>query len=128
MSHFFLSSNEPGSATHGLNESKSDGIDFLPTHRQGILAMSVDQFVAMNKASFPNHIKIDVDGLEGEIIKSMPEALSNPELKSIVIEVATDLSGGSIENIIVRSGFKSIMEESWESTSGVIKNIVFERV
>ena len=128
LGEFFLSSNEPGSATHGLNTPESEGIEFLPTHRQGVLSMSVDQFVEMENAYFPNHIKLDVDGLEGEIIDSMSKTLSDTRLHSIVIEIATELSNGTIENKIIEAGFELSMEEQWDSKAGVIKNILFERL
>ena len=39
LGEFFLSPNETGSATHGLDAPVSDGKVFNPSHRQGILAI-----------------------------------------------------------------------------------------
>jgi FkbM family methyltransferase len=127
MGEFFLSSNEPGSATHGLNKPESDGIRFEASHCQGIISMSVDQFVSLENTSFPNHIKIDVDGLENEIIDGMKETLKDLRLKSIIIEIAVELSKGIIESKLLENGFKIVVQEEWDSKSGVIKNILFKR-
>ena len=127
MGEFFLSSNEPGSATHGLNKPESDGIKFQASHRQGVISMSVDQFVLLENAHFPNHIKIDVDGLEGEIINGMDATLKDERLKSIMIEIAVELSNNRIETKLINCGFEIVTQEEWGSKSGVIKNILFER-
>jgi FkbM family methyltransferase len=127
MGEFFLSSNEPGSATHGLNKPESDGIEFKASHRQGILSISVDQFASLENVFFPNHMKIDVDGLEGEIVDGMNETLKDKRLKSIMIEIAAELSKERIENKLIDCGFKVVTQEEWGSKSGIIKNILFER-
>ena len=36
---------------------------------------------------FPDHIKIDVDGIENKIIEGGSKTLKNPQLKSILIEI-----------------------------------------
>ena len=36
---------------------------------------------------FPDHIKIDVDGIEHKIIQGGSKTLNNPQLKSILIEI-----------------------------------------
>ena len=36
---------------------------------------------------FPDHIKIDVDGIENKIIEGGSKTLRNPQLKSILIEI-----------------------------------------
>jgi len=127
MGEFFLSSNEPGSASHGLNRPESDGVKFKASHRQGILSISVDQFTSLKNVLFPNHIKIDVDGLEGEIIEGMNKTLKDERLRSIMIEIAEELSKGVIEKKIVDCGFKIVAQEEWDSKSGTITNMLFER-
>lgn len=124
----YLSSNEAGSAAHGLHRPESDGNPFQPTHRQGILVLTVDDFLSWDSSGFPNHIKIDVDGLETEIVGGMTMILSDNRLKTIVIEVAVALSQGAIEGKIISAGFQIIFEESWSSASGLIKNYVFKRM
>jgi FkbM family methyltransferase len=127
FAEFFLSSNETGSATHGLNIPESEGIKFEPSHKQGIISMSVDSFLEVDNVTFPNHIKIDVDGLESEIIDGMSKTLLDSRLRTIIIEIATSLSNGAIEKKILSAGFKIAMEEEFNDTPYAIKNILFER-
>jgi len=124
---FFLSSNETGSATHGLDKAEAEGRSFQPTHQQGIVEIGIDEFSGWDDVSFPNHIKIDVDGLEGEIIQNMPIVLNDSRLRTIVIEVADELSHGYIEKVIQEAGFVVDYEERWESQAGNIINYVFAR-
>ena len=72
-------------------------------------------------------MKIDVDGLEGEIINGMDATLKDERLKSIMIEIAVELSNNKIETKLINCGFEIVSQEEWGSKSGVIKNILFER-
>jgi len=56
---------------------------------QGCIGRSLDSLVAEGLPS-PDHIKIDVDGLEHRVIKGMLETLQRPELKTVLIEINFD--------------------------------------
>jgi FkbM family methyltransferase len=127
LGSFFLSSNEAGSATHALYSPVSDGISFNSTHIQGVLAISPDEFAGLANVPFPNHIKIDVDGLESVLVANMSSILSDSRLKTLVIEIADGLSNGVIEQMIESFGFKLVDEEQWDQKSGKIKNCLFSR-
>lgn len=71
---------------HGLYVPESDGVKFTPSHRQGIISMSIDKYIELPKVVIPNHIKIDIDGLEWEIVQHMDQILCSKNLKSILIE------------------------------------------
>ncbi len=71
-----------------------DKIDKMPFYgqekvhfRQAVMGFNIDMFVAIFSDTMPTHIKIDVDGIEPEIIKGMSKTLQNMELKSIQIEI-----------------------------------------
>jgi FkbM family methyltransferase len=77
------------------NSSFSEAKDYkdrpiVPNFRQGTIGYSIDRFVEQFNPSFPTHIKIDVDGLEGEIIKGAEKTLQDGRLKSISIEMDAD--------------------------------------
>jgi FkbM family methyltransferase len=128
LGQFYLSSNIPGSATHGLDEAKSEGKSFEPTHKQGVLAMSLDDFVRLENVAFPNHIKIDVDGLEKTIVENMANVLADPRLKSVIIEIAETVSHGSIEHTIKSHGFREEYRETVGATEEErVFNILFVR-
>jgi FkbM family methyltransferase len=56
---------------------------------QGCIGRSLDSLVAEGLPS-PDHIKIDVDGLEHRVIKGMLETLQRSELKTVLIEINFD--------------------------------------
>ena len=127
--NFYLSSAESGSATHSVSTPSAEGVSFQPVHVQGIITMSLDQFIEMNPNSFPNHIKIDVDGNELNIIKNSNKTLSDSRLKTIMIEVSENVSNGVVEYAIESKGFvESGVEYSRSEVHGIIKNICFVRV
>lgn len=67
----------------GPESGPADGVVF----RQGMIGMTIDDFVANYGAAFPNHIKVDVDGNELKIVVGAERTLSDPRLKSMSIEL-----------------------------------------
>lgn len=55
--------------------------------QQGCVSFSLDELVARQVLPPPNHIKIDVDGIEYKVIRGAAETLKRPELKTILLEV-----------------------------------------
>ena len=56
---------------------------------QGCIGRRLDSLIADGLA-VPEHIKIDVDGLEHRVIDGMLETLRRPELKTVLIEINFD--------------------------------------
>ena len=87
-----LRGTESGSVGHSLSNgalaSGEDpaGGDSLPLHTQ---VCRLDAVVADLGQPPPNHIKIDVDGLEHEILRGAEAALKHPRLKSVAVEFYT---------------------------------------
>ncbi len=54
--------------------------------RQFVMAFTLDSFLAAFPKFFPNHIKIDVDGLENLVISGASKTLENPAIKSLLVE------------------------------------------
>jgi FkbM family methyltransferase len=63
------------------------GRTFVPKFRQGSIGYSVDQFVERFAPPFPNHVKIDVDGIEDRIVAGAAATLRDPRLRSLSIEL-----------------------------------------
>jgi len=63
------------------------GQPFQPAFRQGMIGYDIDSFVEDFGAEIPDHIKIDVDGIELPIVLGARKTLSNPKLKSVSIEL-----------------------------------------
>ncbi len=112
---FFLRSTQAGAALHGVSHPSSEGTQFVPKFHQGVSVTSLDSFVQNSGIAFPNHLKIDVDGSELEIIKGARQALLDTRLRSIMIEINEDISQGRIETLITNSGFEEDRREKWKS-------------
>ncbi len=122
---FYLSDIEVGSAMHSVDQPISDRHHFVARHVQGVVISSVDMFVSESGIKFPNHIKIDVDGVEKSIVKNMSTVLHDERVKSIMIEIELVISGGEIEALIESAGFQEIMREHWEGKT--IDNVLYTR-
>lgn len=55
--------------------------------QQGCVSFSLDELVARQVLPPPNHIKIDVDGIEHKVVRGAAETLKRPDLKTILLEV-----------------------------------------
>lgn len=60
---------------------------FEPVFSQGMLGMGIDRFVEVFGVEIPNHVKIDVDGLEPAIVESASETFANPAVFSVSVEL-----------------------------------------
>ncbi len=58
--------------------------------RQGAIGFSVDDFVDRFSPLFPNHIKIDVDGIEADIIAGASRTLADHRVQSLLVEMDID--------------------------------------
>ena len=76
----FYESNHAGSARHSLIK------DTRTKKFENILCFSPSFILKQKIVDYPNHIKIDTDGNELEILKNMSEILKYKKLKSLCIE------------------------------------------
>ena len=87
-----LSQFKPGGSCHNFGEA----IDFKhepfnASYVQGAYSTTIDDLINMQAIPMPQHIKIDVDGIEEKVIAGGKETLKRPELKSVLIEINTNL-------------------------------------
>jgi len=80
--NFAYSSVELGSSSHGL-----EGTVLNEAFKQSILAFSLDNLVDEFNIGVVHHVKLDVDGIEFEILKGARKVLGNPGFKSLSVEV-----------------------------------------
>lgn len=77
-----------GGSGSQVGEAKDDwGKDFNPLAEEKLLVVSLDEMIQKFNMPVPNHVKIDVDGLEKLILEGMEKLLAEKELKSVLIEV-----------------------------------------
>lgn len=101
------SSLESGSSLHAMGTAlRLRDQEFEPALRQPVASFTLDHAATLLK-TVPNHIKIDVDGIEAEILSGAKATLANSSLRSILIELCSDNPGDqlAIENLL-RAGFK----------------------
>jgi len=125
IAKFFMTETTPGMARHAIDKPESDREEFVPAFVQGVPVYSLDNFVDEKEIDFPNHIKIDVDGVEKSIVGNMQNVLRDPRLRTVLIEIETVLSDGFIESAMEQSGFRERGREQWGSRS--IFNVLYVR-
>ena len=77
-----------GSSNSFKRKINSEGNIAKNVYEQGSVSLSIDNFCEIMSVK-PNYIKIDVDGNELLVIKSMKKILQDQSLKSILIELNT---------------------------------------
>ncbi len=82
----------------------------LPAFKQGMMAYDIDSFIQEFNFTPPNHIKIDVNGTELDIIKGGQKTLGNSRIKSTSIElIDTDQAQlTSVNQILEKAGLNFI--------------------
>ena len=87
LSYFYMSDTVFGGALNSFNKEVDwRGNPYQAAFRQAMIGYSIDEFIEKFDPLFPNYLKIDVDGIESEIIAGAIETLSDPRLESLLIE------------------------------------------
>ena len=87
LSHF-----QAGGSCHTFGESLDYNLkEYRFSHTQGCFSTTVDDLVARGVLPVPNHIKIDVDGLEHKVLAGCRRTLEDRRLRSVLVEINTRL-------------------------------------
>ncbi|MBF0479335.1 MAG: FkbM family methyltransferase [Candidatus Omnitrophica bacterium] len=93
LGYLYMPSFEAGAALNQFNQQIDEqGKTFSPVYKQGMISMTLDNFVNRYQLT-PDHIKIDVDGIEEDIIQGAAQVLKNTRLKSLLVEINESLAG-----------------------------------
>lgn len=92
FSTLFLSAFSAAGSCHSFGES----VDFraLPMQAaftQGCYSTTLDEMIASGAMPVPDHIKVDVDGIEHRVLAGAARTLRDPRVKSVLVEVNTAL-------------------------------------
>ena len=79
--------NESNFAEGMANNNFENKINNQSVMSYKLLGNSINYLLDNNILSFPNYIKIDVDGIEGLILDGADKHLRNNQIKSIFIEI-----------------------------------------
>jgi FkbM family methyltransferase len=97
------------------------------------LGVSMNDMVEHFKLPHPDHIKIDVDGVEHLILQGGSKVLSDPRLKSILVELNDDFSEQKslAESLLTEAGFtlaaKLRSESEFDAAAGQVWNCIWVR-
>jgi FkbM family methyltransferase len=79
---------DTGGALHSLGGTTGqDGKQVSPALMLPTLSYRLDDFVNQFEIPKPNHVKIDVDGLEFSILQGGAETFKHPDLHSVMVEI-----------------------------------------
>jgi FkbM family methyltransferase len=93
FSALYLSEFVAGSSVHTYGAELDFKLEPRPsTVAQGCVAVTLDHLVATGAVPAPNHIKIDVDGLEHKVLAGCRNVLAQPAVKSVLVELNTHLA------------------------------------
>ncbi len=130
----YLSYQMAGTSCHSLGEE----VDHNNRPRQaaaiqGCVFSSLDALVAAGVVPVPHYVKVDVDGIEPKVIAGAVKTLANPLVKSVLIEINTNLDDHwDIVDRMLELGFDYSQEqvEAAQRKTGVfagVGNYVFFR-
>lgn len=94
MAPLFMSSTALGDAENSFAEAVNwKGEPLKHSFCQAMIGFSIDDFLRQFNPPFPNHIKIDVDGIEDRIIEGAGNTLSNERVRSVLVELDSSRKG-----------------------------------
>lgn len=97
----------PGGSLHTLGAAIDyKGDSFEPVFTQPVISYRTDDLIAQFNLPVPNHIKIDVDGIELAVLQGASETLSNEALRTIVVELEEGESEAQISDFLAQKGFR----------------------
>jgi FkbM family methyltransferase len=98
---------------------------------QGIFSSTLDDLVLKNNFPIPKYIKIDVDGLEEQILHGSKEVLSSESCQELLVEFNyIDKSDNDVIFSYLKDlGFSLIKESDWTETfnNQKSKNFIFKK-
>jgi FkbM family methyltransferase len=123
-----LSGTNPGSVFNAFESTKDCfGSEIAVVFRQGMIGFSVDGFRRLFGLPAPNYMKIDVDSIEERILAGARETLSDPDLRSVLIELE---AAETARNDRLRDALESAglyLAQRSASSQGDVVNGIFVR-
>jgi hypothetical protein len=87
-----LSEFQTGGSCHSFGEKIDHRLERRDTAlSQGCVSATLDTLVAEGVVPMPNHIKLDVDGLEHKVLAGCRTILRDPRVQSVLVEINTNL-------------------------------------
>lgn len=112
---------ESGGARHAVGDQGLETKDFKetrPVYQQTMLTVTLDALIADYGLPTPNHIKLDVDGPEMEILEGARRTLADPALKSVMCELDDPKRRRPIIALLEQAGLHLTVEFTKGSVRG----------
>lgn len=126
---FNYSSVEAGAALHSLGPSpKANGCAFVPEFSQPVLSYRLDDVIRILGLKPPNHMKLDVDGIELKILCSGTGTLADSSLRTILVEVEPARGdAAAVVSLLEGAGFTLASRHPHGAGEDATANFVFTR-
>ncbi|MCC6278386.1 MAG: FkbM family methyltransferase [Oligoflexia bacterium] len=128
---FFVSAGDVGSSMHSFGKVSDFAENGRAMIQQGTIAFTLDDAVNKLGLPCPQLIKLDVDGLEEQILDGAKSILLSGRVRSLLVELSFRDKGhlDSQMHRILNLGFKKRLESQWSySAAGMTsKNYLFSR-
>lgn len=100
--------NAEGTSGSALGKAiNSKGQPFAPSGWHNVPAFRLDNFINTTSLPVPNHIKLDVDGIEAEILDGARLVLADARVKSVLVELEKDEGTTSrVMSLMEENGFR----------------------
>jgi len=126
MITFHYQSLDAGSADHWLGTDVPNGFPFQFIYNQQLFGFSVDYLIEYFGLPVPNHIKLDVDGTEVDVLHGAEKTLQLVNLKSILVEVrSADGMSDEVSKILASNGFYLVSKT--DRGDGITWNCIYVR-
>ena len=120
----------PGGAGGVFNDENDNfGVPVKTVYELGVLGYGIDDFLDTFDVPFPNHLKLDIDGIQGKVVAGARATLRDARLKTAMIELQPmPEQSGFILQEMSAAGFAltktvaSVAGESADINTGVTNN------
>jgi FkbM family methyltransferase len=120
-----MSQASPGHGGNALDRPENQYTTFDAVFRQRVLAFSIDGFREAYGLPAPTHIKIDVDGIEDDIIAGATGTL--PAVESVLIEVQGRIEGERARTMETTLAAAGLVEDGAARALGSGRNRLYRR-
>ncbi len=122
-----MANTDPGGSKHGFGVMVDQldnviGVKF----RQGGIGFSLDDLVRLFSLPLPTHLKLDVDGLEPDILRGGRNMLLAPTVRSVIVEIeGSETRSRELTALMADAGF---VPRSTPKGSPNYRNVVFDKL
>ncbi len=134
--NMFAGASGKGGDVEPASFQAAQSYDKHPGFEQLLFGSSVDELVRAHGLPAPTHIKLDVDGLEPNIIAGAMETIRSGSVRSILVELNTRSPADmAVPGLLAQHGFRqTLASDTWDQREDRTRakdlptlNVIFER-